>query len=149
MIPRHETTLIVIHCSATRPAQDIGVPEIRRWHVQDNGWCDIGYHFVVRRNGAIERGRLQHLQGAHAPAANAHSIGICLVGGIGDRGQPENNFTHEQFASLKTLIYGLWLEYSTITGVCGHRDLSGVKKACPSFDVAEWLQAISFDEVRP
>ena len=46
---------IIIHCAATYPAMDIGAAEIRQWHVRDNGWSDIGYHFVIRRNGVVER----------------------------------------------------------------------------------------------
>lgn len=146
MTPRLETSLIVIHCSATRPSQDTGVREIRRWHMAPpNNWSDIGYHYVIRRDGTIERGRDASLKGAHEPKFNAHSIAICLIGGIDDNGAPANNFTTDQWASLKTLVFGLWLEYPTITGVCGHRDAPGVKKACPSFDVGAWLQSLDFD----
>lgn len=148
MTPRTETSLVVIHCSATRPSADIGVKEIRRWHVVDNKWADIGYHFVIRRNGTIERGRDVTLRGAHCPAFNANSIAICMVGGISDDGRPQNNFTADQFASLKTLVLGLWTEYRTITGVCGHRDAPNEKKACPSFDVGQWLKSVNLDGVR-
>lgn len=148
MKSRTDTTLIVIHCSATRAGTDIGAHEIRSWHVNDNGWDDIGYHFVIRRNGAIERGRDITLQGAHCPEFNAHSIAICMVGGVDDFGNPDRNYTMDQWASLKTLVYGLWLEYPTVTGVCGHRDAPGVKKACPSFDVGQWLNNINFGWIR-
>ena len=50
-------TMIVVHCSATKPSMDIGVKEIRDWHVNGNGWSDIGYAYVIRRNGALELGR--------------------------------------------------------------------------------------------
>ena len=48
-----DTVDIVIHCSATKPSMDIGLREIRDWHVKDNGWRDVGYHFIRRRNGGI------------------------------------------------------------------------------------------------
>ena len=48
--------LIVIHCSDTYARMDIGVNEIRQWHLQ-RGFNDIGYHYVIRRDGAIEQGR--------------------------------------------------------------------------------------------
>ena len=57
--------LIVIHCSDTYARMDIGVNEIRQWHLQ-RGFNDIGYHYVIRRDGAIEQGRPIEKPGAHA-----------------------------------------------------------------------------------
>ena len=71
---------------------DIGVKEIRKWHVDENKWSDIGYHDVIRRNGAIETGRPLEKPGAHAKGHNQNAIGICLVGGKADDGGPEFNF---------------------------------------------------------
>ena len=50
MEPRKSTDYIVIHCAATKASMDIGLTEIRKWHVQDNGWRDVGYHYIIRRN---------------------------------------------------------------------------------------------------
>lgn len=47
---------IIVHCSATKPSMDIGVEAIRQWHM-NKGWSDIGYHYVIRRNGVVELGR--------------------------------------------------------------------------------------------
>ena len=44
MKPRTETNFIVLHCSATKADQQITTAEIRRWHVVERGWADIGYH---------------------------------------------------------------------------------------------------------
>lgn len=101
---RRSTDLIIVHCSATKPHQDIGATEIRRWHVEDNGWSDIGYHQVIRRSGAIELGRPLHVSGAHARNFNSRSVGVCLVGGLDVEGQPEFNFTDEQMATLETIL---------------------------------------------
>ena len=46
---RYETNYIVIHCSATRPSQDIGVKEIDRWH-RERGFIKVGYGTVIRWN---------------------------------------------------------------------------------------------------
>ena len=51
MEPRSSTEYLVVHCSATKPSMDIGLREIKRWHVDDNGWRDVGYHYIIRRNG--------------------------------------------------------------------------------------------------
>ena len=124
-----------MHCSATKPSQDIGAAEIRRWHVEDNGWSDIGYHQVIRRNGAIELGRDLKVSGAHVVGYNKLSVGVCLVGGVNADGAPENNFTPEQFDSLRlTLDY--WKRIYPDARVMGHRDFPGVNKACPCFDVS-------------
>ena len=93
MIPRTETNYIVIHCLATRADQEITAEHIRRWHVDDNSWSDIGYHWVIERDGKVQRGRHTQAQGAHVRGHNNESIGICLVGGINLHGNPEENFT--------------------------------------------------------
>ena len=90
---RKKTEMIVIHCAATKPSMDIGASEIKKWHVDDNGWDDIGYHYIIKRGGLVEVGRPEAFQGSHAPAANSKSIGICLVGGMSEDGDAENNFT--------------------------------------------------------
>ncbi|MDO5643861.1 MAG: N-acetylmuramoyl-L-alanine amidase [Paracoccus sp. (in: a-proteobacteria)] len=71
----------VHHYSATYPDQDIGVAEIREMH-RKRGWRDVGYHYVIRRDGTIERGRPESKVGAHVAGHNATSIGICCIGGI-------------------------------------------------------------------
>ncbi len=131
---------IVIHCSATPPTMDIGVKEIRSWHVNERKWKDIGYHFVVRRDGEVELGRPLEMQGAHARGHNKTSVGVCWVGGVDKDMNPENNMTREQEAELWCTVQNLMLIYGIEKAqVVGHRDLPGVTKACPSFDVKEWI----------
>lgn len=126
---------IVVHCSATSADQDIGVEEIRAWHLE-RGWADIGYHIVIRRNGVIERGRPLSLIGAHVKGHNHDSVGICWVGGR----YGIDNRTGAQRASLETVVKILHDIYPD-ADIKGHRDF-GVPKECPSFDVAEWLKEI-------
>lgn len=149
---RRRTDFIVIHCSATSPHSDIGADEIKLWHTRPkpdgNGWSSIGYHEVIRRDGTIEFGRHPDAIGAHVRGQNARSIGICLVGGIDADGNPENNFTEEQFDSLRASVAHKQRAYP-FARVVGHRDLSpdlngdGIitsdewMKACPSFEVSE------------
>jgi N-acetyl-anhydromuramyl-L-alanine amidase AmpD len=148
--PRTATELLVVHCSATGPTQDIGVREITQWHRQ-RGFDTVGYHFVIRRNGEVETGRPETAIGAHVKGHNARSIGICLVGGVNTAGKPENNFTPSQFSALTELLARLRSHYPD-TRILGHRDLSPdlngdgnitpneFIKACPSFDVLTWLK---------
>ncbi|WP_372809311.1 N-acetylmuramoyl-L-alanine amidase [Litorivivens sp.] len=140
---------IVIHCSATPPSADIGVAEIDSWH-RSRGFNGIGYHYVIRRGGYVEQGRSLDRAGAHARGHNAHSIGVCLVGGVDSGQAPDCNFTRHQFAALSRLVDDLLETFGPVK-VVGHRDLSPDTngdgtiqaseriKACPCFDVGEWM----------
>lgn len=137
---RTRTDYIVVHCADTYADMDIGAKEIKRWHIKEKGYSDIGYHFVIRRDGTREIGRNIDLHvpdmdevGAHVKGHNWHSIGICLVGGKGKNDKPEQNFTPEQYEALWEIIGILKVHYPKAE-VVGHRDLNA-GKACPSFDV--------------
>lgn len=131
-----EINKIIIHCSATPPTSDIGAFQIDEWH-KKQGWAGIGYHFVIRRNGEIENGRPVEVTGAHCQGQNRDSIGICLVGGIDRNGDPQNNFTDAQFASLRRLVLELKEKYH-ISYIFGHNEFAN--KACPCFDVQEFFK---------
>lgn len=129
---------IVVHCSATRPSLDIGAAEIDAWHRQ-RGFDEIGYHAVIRRDGTIEQGRKHSSPGAHAKGYNSDTIGVCLVGGLDGTGAPAPIYEPVQLSSLWQWIGEQRRIYGALD-VIGHRDLPGVAKACPSFDVVTWLR---------
>ena len=138
---------IVIHCTATNPswyadkdADDV-VKEIRRWHVTERKWSDIGYHFIVHRNGQIRAGRPITRSGAHTRGHNKSTIGIALVGGRGGCADDVfmDNYTVDQARELQGLIEGLQQEFPTISTISGHNDYA--TKACPCFDVGQWVAA--------
>jgi N-acetylmuramoyl-L-alanine amidase len=131
---------LVVHCSASPPNARVNASVIDRWH-RERGFRKIGYHYVINRDGGVEVGRARDEVGAHAEGFNNSSLGICLVGGVDTKGAPENNFTKPQFASLTRLLTALRKDYPAAE-VLGHRDLPNVKKACPSFDVSEWLASL-------
>ena len=126
-------TLIIIHCSAVRPDQASPAEAIDRWHRQ-RGWQGIGYHYVVRRSGQIERGRPEEAVGAHCQGHNRHSIGICYEGGLDIRGQPADTRTREQRAAMHALLRELKQTYPQAL-IVGHHTLDP-RKACPCFDAA-------------
>ena len=144
MIKREKTDTIVIHCSATPPTMDIGVEKIREWHVKDNGWDDVGYHFIITRDGTIEPARPEEMQGAHAPKVNHRSIAICMIGGSDANGMWSNNFTNEQWVTLKALLLNLTKKYE-IKKIIGHYQVDD-KKECPSFKVPEYLEENDLQE---
>lgn len=174
-----QISLIVLHCSATPSGQPLGpadgsVPPhqvIDEWHRQ-RGFARgeaaraafqpqlaaIGYHYVIGLNGALYYGRHLNEVGAHVAGLNAHSVGICLVGGA----EREARYTWRQWHLLSQLVSLLTVQLGirALTpapdqvqrgGVCGHRDLSPDLnhdghitpnewlKTCPGFDVAAWL----------
>ena len=139
MANRSSTELIVVHCSATKPSMDIGRDEIDAWH-RHRGFFEVGYHYIIRRDGVLETGRPEEVAGAHARGFNHNSISISLAGGVteDDVKVAENNFTPEQFVSLNQLVKGLQHKFPEAE-VLGHCDLKGVTKECPSFDVRQWL----------
>ena len=140
---------IVIHSSATKPSMDCDVRWIKRIHVDQNGWSDVGYHFYIRRNGVVQKGRPMSRNGAHTRGHNRGTVGICYEGGLSEDNKPEDNRTELQKESLISLIASLCAEYETIKWIKGHRDFSpdlngnGIierhewMKACPCFDASE------------
>lgn len=124
-------TEIIIHCSATTEGMDFTVEDIDRWHRQ-RGFDSIGYHFIIRLDGSINPGRSMYQIGAHCKGHNAHSIGICYVGGLSTDGKPKDTRTAAQKASLRALVEQLKEEFPLAT-VHGHNEFAA--KACPCFDV--------------
>ncbi len=141
--PRKETDYLVVHCSASIPDIKTDVKTIDRWHRQ-RGFLMVGYHYVIKTDGEIQPARDEDAIGAHVQGYNHHSIGICMVGGVdanGPTGKPVDNFSKEQMLSLLVLLKQLKEKYPGVI-VRGHRDFPDVHKACPSFDVKEWLQKV-------
>jgi len=126
-----EIKKIIIHCADTPEGRDVKTEEIKRWHTEERGWSDIGYHWVVELDGSIHQGRSEDIAGAHCRGHNSDSIGICYVGGADSEGNPKDTRTEGQKDSLKSLITEI-LDRHANAEVFGHRDFS--EKACPSFD---------------
>lgn len=127
-------SLIIIHCSATPEGKDYTVEDIDRWH-RARGFRCIGYHYVIYRDGSVHTGRPIAEVGAHCLNRNAHSIGICYIGGLAKDGKtPKDTRTAEQKAALLDLLKRLKSQYPK-AAIFGHRDFAA--KACPSFNAKE------------
>ena len=132
---RNTTDMIVIHHTGS-PDMDASAEQINDWHIS-NGWLGIGYHFVVRKNGTIERGRPQWAKGAHAEGDNSHSIGIHLSGNF-SAVKP----TTKQIENTALLIANLCEEYDIPIDrehIVGHGELMATD--CPG----TYLQALLDD----
>ncbi|QTP59572.1 lysozyme [Billgrantia antri] len=124
-----------IHASATYPAMDIDIEWIRDVHVNQKGWRDVGYHYFIKRDGTVQKGRPDNVQGAHVGRHNKNNIGICLAGGLktGTK-EPEDNFTAAQYIALTNLITKL-KETHPDAHIMGHNGFSGyLSRGCPCFD---------------
>ena len=125
---------IILHCSATREGQNISTETIRGWHVNERGWSDIGYHFVVLLDGTVDKARPIKRQGAHVRGKNKGSIGVCYIGGCDADMNPKDTRNEAQKKSLEEIITYLMESYDDAT-LHGHNEFSS--KACPSFNVQE------------
>ena len=129
---------IFIHCTATTgdDSGDVNVETVRRWHTTEpRNWSDIGYHYLIRRDGTVEVGRPIERAGAHAKNHNADSIGVAYSGGLHALTLREwDTRTPEQRKSLKTLVKALKIAFPSIKTVHGHNEVS--PKACPCFNVS-------------
>ncbi len=122
---------IIVHCSATPEGKDFTVADIDRWH-RERGFDRIGYHYVVYRDGTVHPGRPVSLAGAHCRGHNAHSIGVCYIGGLAADGKTaKDTRTPAQRAALAALLRDLLRDYPGAR-IYGHCDFAA--KACPSFD---------------
>jgi N-acetyl-anhydromuramyl-L-alanine amidase AmpD len=108
---------------------------IRNYHINSNGWSDIGYHFIIDRNGKVSNGRSVHSSGAHAPGANQCSLGILILA------SPKNPINSKQEEAVIDLIlsidsgkYGEFKNFMPL-GIQGHRDVANRAKTysteCP------------------
>lgn len=134
-------THLIVHCTATPDHRDLGFKEIDAMH-KARGWespsgVHCGYHYIVRRNGTIERGRPDVEVGAHAYGKNGVSLGIVWVG----TNRPE----FVQYEAMAQLLRSLMSKYDLdIDMVQGHREAVDTDKACPVINMDNLRAEIIF-----
>jgi N-acetyl-anhydromuramyl-L-alanine amidase AmpD len=112
---------IVLHHTAVSALQSVEV--IHNYHKNHNGWAGIGYHYYVRKDGSVYRGRPEEYAGAHCPGVNSSSIGICAEGNFN-----EETMSDEQKNAIIELIADIKSRYN-ITYIKGHREI--IATSCP------------------
>lgn len=128
-------THIILHHSATQDGKTLSWDDIKRYHLQTNGWKDIGYHYGIEQIEAdtmILVGRMLDEAGAHCVGMNAKSLGVCFVGNFGLAEPPKESWDAGiRLVSSLCRVFGIPHE-----NVQGHRDFSD--KTCPGrkFDLA-------------
>jgi hypothetical protein len=151
-----EVRFAIVHHTAgqngyTRAEAAAIVKGIQLFHVQGNGWNDIGYNFLVDRFGTIYEGRFggieRNVVGAHALGFNSGSVGIALLGTYEDTAPSAAaqdaiarliawrlDLAHVDPTAFLTFISGGSERYASgipvlLSGVSGHRDTGFT--ACP------------------
>lgn len=114
-------THIIMHDSLTEDGQTVSWGAIRKYHMETNGWADIGYHFGIELIGdryEILTGRMLGREGAHCPGFNRIGIGICLIGNF-----EEDEVPHDQWALAVQLASHLaWIFEIPKDRILGHRE---------------------------
>jgi len=147
-----DVTEIVVHWTETPTNKNIGSEEINAIHLA-NGLAGIGYHYVIRRDGSLQRGRPVNIQGEHAVTNNHNerSIAVVFVGGINAPSETPNlldftsvqSLTRSQFNTFDHICRSF---YNVFAGgqVVGHQDIDALT-IDPGFDVRAYVKA-NFDK---
>ncbi len=146
---KRDITEVIVHATESYTDKDIGAIEINNIH-NELGHDGIGYHYVIRRDGRLQRGRPINRNGEHA-VVNGHdvySIGLVLVGGLNISSGGENptdfrsaqSFTREQYTTLEKFLRSFYRKYSG-GQVFGHNDIDEVELD-PYFDVVDYIESV-------
>ena len=141
LLVRPQTDMIVIHHVGI-PDGDTSAAFIHKAHLA-NGWAGIGYHYVIRKDGSIERGRPLATVGAHAEGQNYHTVGINVTGNF-EKETPTQN----QLAALEKLLVFLCQTYDirpSAATIVGHRDVNSTD--CPGKNLYKLLPEIRDDVI--
>ncbi len=104
---------IVLH---NADASSCTIQDINEWH-KNNGWIGCGYHFLVRKDGSIYKGRPENVIGAHCQGSNTGSLGICFEGAYMTETMPSIQYN----AGIELINY-LFNKYGTLA-IYGHKEL--------------------------
>ncbi|MBK9050806.1 MAG: N-acetylmuramoyl-L-alanine amidase [Chloroflexi bacterium] len=134
--PLHKVlNTLVIHHSALDA--EFGVREIQRLHMSQNGWADIGYHFVIDGEGECYEARPLTVRGVHVRAANTGTVGLVLLGNF-EEIQP----TLAQLTRLDQLVAQLVAQYPGLTHLAAHADFND-ETVCPGRNMVVLLRPLA------
>jgi N-acetylmuramoyl-L-alanine amidase len=129
---------IVLHCTAT--PTNTTIESIKRFWKEQRGWGDTpGYHYLIQRDGTVVQLLDEAKNSNGVYQHNSACINIAYLGGIDKEGKPTDNRSDSQKHAMFDLIVSLTEKYEGAE-VLGHRDFPNVHKACPCFDVKDWLK---------
>lgn len=135
-----EIKYIVLHCTATQPHAT--VESIQRYWRENLKWKSPGYHYIIPANGGVKQLAPEEAVTNGVAGFNQVSINVSYVGGVDLDGKtPKDTRTPEQLEAMIRLVKKLRVKYPNAV-IRGHRDFPRVKKACPSFEVKEWIKTL-------
>ena len=137
--PSRTVDRVFIHCSDSDWKHHDDISVIRKWHVEDNGWNDVGYHYFIKRNGTIQKGRDLEITPSSQKGHNNKTISICLHG--------RERFTKRQFESLKKLCLEMNTLYKGKVTFHGHKEVAR-EKTCPNFDYVKVLNLDKYGRMK-
>lgn len=120
--PRPSSEFLIVHDSHTAMEATQRGETYLRWRGRQMGLLDIGYHYVIERDGTLIECRPPDAMGSHCPGYNHNSVGVCLVGGL-ENEHLVDNFTADQRAALCVLSVNLNARYGKTLAVKGHTEL--------------------------
>lgn len=148
---------LVIHCTATPEGREVSSAEIRAWHTNPvskggRGWKQVGYTDMFHLDGRVERlvannedSMVDSWEVTNGAAGfNSTSRHIVYVGGCDKNMRAKDTRTKGQQSAMAKYVREFHAKFPDVE-ICGHRDLPGVKKTCPSFDVKQWLKGIGIN----
>lgn len=147
--------MIVIHQTGSSLAAHDNIETIREWHTM-RGFVgadgvtgthdDVGYHYVILKNGAVKRGRDEDTVGAHTKGYNTPSLGVCLCGLGGAKNKEGKEIEHPteaQKKALEILLIDICSRHDLEKkDILPHSDLG--KTECPGFDLHAWLSGLGW-----
>ena len=128
---------IIVTASNTKTNKDLTTAELEIRRSQE-GYPDIGYHYVITRDGYSHAGIHTSICGTHTYRFDATSIGILIIGGHTSRGNPVNNYNKVQLIALAGLLDILTLQFPNAK-IVGSGELIGGTN--PHFNVGEFYDS--------
>lgn len=149
---------LVLHCTATTEGREVTANEIYKWHTDPvckggRGWKQVGYTDMFHLDGRVER-LVENNEDAQvdsweitngAKGYNSTSRHVVYVGGCDKAGKPSDTRTSEQKRAMEKYVKEFHKIFPHVI-ICGHGELPGVHKACPSFSVRDWLKEIGIKQ---
>ena len=148
---------LVLHCTATPEGREVSAADIRHWHCDPvgkggRGWKQVGYTDMIHLAGKVER-LVKNNEDANvdpwevtngAAGYNSTSRHVVYVGGVAKDGKtPKDTRTAAQLEAMEAYVKDFHRRFPDIP-IVGHNQLAA--KACPSFDVPEWLKEIGIGQ---
>lgn len=148
---------LVLHCTATPEGREVSSSDIRHWHTDPvskggRGWKQVGYTDMIHLDGKVER-LVKNNEDANVDpweitngvaGKNSVSRHVVYVGGVGKDGKTaKDSRTPQQLKALEEYVKDFHKRFPSVR-IVGHNELAA--KACPSFDVKQWLKQIGINQ---